>query len=553
MALTSSSCGSPWETANAFGTNSVASLPRCDFGSSGSGAERARSRANSRFSSKTVCTSASESWKTKPPGTRLGCVPSVPPTARAGAAGQLHGVGLRAVDLQRVVGDVAVDGVELGGQVRVVARDRRVALVTAGERLHDRVVGRLRLDLPALGVQDQLAVGVVVDHELRLQAVHQRAVRGDLGLGARRRAAVGLGRGVVRRALRVEAPLRRPVAVRVDAVAVRDRAVAVVVAQGLAPQARAVGDERVVVAVGVHDRGEPQLGRREDLRDAGGRVVLVREHVLEQPPVGLHRDPLARMLGGVVEDDRLGALRACSPASFVTRKAASCWPRRDLPYGTRSTTSGFALRLLQVPLSQRQQRRRAVGRARRRVQVPRPEDVEPVRRVLQRVRRRDLLVGLVAGERLDGDVLRLELRRLRWRGDDQVAVLLGVLRLAHVVAGAGEGFRIGALAAHDELLEHLGGLRCRLRGRRDHECDERRHGGAECSVRLGAHPMRHELAGGVGSTRRAQAARSPQALSITYSQLPSGCRRATSAVVAPSLAGLPSGIVPPVSAQRFAR
>src|SRR5688500_19536076 len=41
--------------------------------------------------------------------------------------------------------------------------------------LHDRVVRRPRLDLPALRVEDQLAVGVVVDHELRLQAVHEGA------------------------------------------------------------------------------------------------------------------------------------------------------------------------------------------------------------------------------------------------------------------------------------------------------------------------------------------------------------------------------------------
>src|SRR3954453_17570300 len=34
---------------------------------------------------------------------------------------------------------------------------------------------------------------------------------------------------------------------------------------------------------------------------------------------------------------------AVLPAFFVTRNAASCWPRRDLPYGTRSTMSGLGL------------------------------------------------------------------------------------------------------------------------------------------------------------------------------------------------------------------
>jgi hypothetical protein len=59
---------------------------------------------------------------------------------------------------------------------------------------------------------------------------------------------------------------------------------------------------------------------------------------------------------------------------------------------------------------------------------------------------------------------------------------------------------------------------------------------------------------GIGCRYRcsAAAAWSPQALSITYRQLPSAWRRATSAVVAPMTTGLPSGPVP-LSDQVLAR
>ena len=60
---------------------------------------------------------------------------------------------------------VAVGGVELGGDVRVVSIDRRI-LVRAGHRFVDHIVRRRRADLPANAVEQQLRCGVVVDEEL---------------------------------------------------------------------------------------------------------------------------------------------------------------------------------------------------------------------------------------------------------------------------------------------------------------------------------------------------------------------------------------------------
>ena len=92
----------------------------------------------------------------------------------------------------------------------------------------------------------------------------------------------------------------REVAVQVDAVADRDLVVAVVVVQVLAPEPRVL--EGVLVAVGVGDRHEPELGLLEQVPDpliVGPPAIDVPVH---QSAVDLAGDPLPRVLGGAVED-----------------------------------------------------------------------------------------------------------------------------------------------------------------------------------------------------------------------------------------------------------
>ncbi len=90
-----------------------------------------------------------------------------------------------------------------------------------------------------------------------------------------------------------------------------DHAVAVVVGEVLSPQAVA-GCERVLVAVGVVDADEPQLGVVDELRRLLARaraLAVVTDEVVEGPPAGFSRQPLARVLHRVVED--------CGPAGNV--------------------------------------------------------------------------------------------------------------------------------------------------------------------------------------------------------------------------------------------
>ena len=142
----------------------------------------------------------------------------------------------------------------------------------------------------------------------------ERVQRARLGLRPRAGAAEGLAARVVRRALVVVAPLRREVAVEVDAVARGDLPVAVVVAQVLAPQALAVL-EREVVAVGVGDREEPELVLVDQPPDRRIGVVAVDE-VVHEPADHLGRDPLARVLRAEVQDRGLAAV------ALVARVAA---------------------------------------------------------------------------------------------------------------------------------------------------------------------------------------------------------------------------------------
>jgi hypothetical protein len=205
----------------------------------------------------------------------------------------------------RVVVRRAVCRVEVGPDARVVALHGRVR-IRAGVLDEQRVVERRRLHLPPVGVQQQRPVRVVGDEELELHPVDQRLVRLDLRLGGGRRAAIGVARRFGRGALVVVIPALVVVAVEVDAVAVRDRAVAVVVAQVLAPQT--LGAERVLVAVRVRHRHEPELARVEEVRDLRVAAVVLDE-VPKQPPRHLRRDPLARVDRAHVERRRPRAVR----------------------------------------------------------------------------------------------------------------------------------------------------------------------------------------------------------------------------------------------------
>ena len=80
FAFTSTVCGLPLDVLNVVGTIAGAVLPRCDVGSSGCVVDLARSIANGRFFSNSAWMSASESWKTKPPGPKAASESSVPPT-----------------------------------------------------------------------------------------------------------------------------------------------------------------------------------------------------------------------------------------------------------------------------------------------------------------------------------------------------------------------------------------------------------------------------------------------------------------------------------------
>ncbi len=251
--------------------------------------------------------------------------------AAAGGVGDVHLGRERQRAVLRVRGlvRVAVGRVELGGDVRVVrirragrvAGDRRVG-VGARERAVDRVVLGVGLDLEARAVEQQLGGRVVVDEELEADALEEADGGLRLGLGRRAGAAEGLRRRVGRGALVVKAPVAGVVAVGVDAVARRDLPVAVVVVQVLAPLAVA-GRERVVVAVGVGDRQDPDLARVDEARDLGGRhardvvalrvlrraalAVVVDEEVGQAARL-LGGDPLAGVLRGHVQRGGAGAV-----------------------------------------------------------------------------------------------------------------------------------------------------------------------------------------------------------------------------------------------------
>ncbi len=234
-------------------------------------------------------------------------VAGVPLVVRVGvgrglAGRHLGGEHRHAVDVGRVAVRLAVGGVELGGELRVVARDRRVA-GGAGEGPVEDVVGGRRGHLPADSVEEEFGGRVVVDAVGEADALLEGVDGPGLRFGAGARAAVGLAGGVGGRALVVVAPLVGEVAVEVDAVAGGDGAVAVDVPQVLAPQTVVVVGEGVVVAVGVGGEDEPQFRGVDDLLDPLVRRVRV-QVVVHQPPGHLRGDPLPCVLVGHVEDGR---------------------------------------------------------------------------------------------------------------------------------------------------------------------------------------------------------------------------------------------------------
>ncbi len=219
-----------------------------------------------------------------------------------GLAGRhLRGEAQRPVRTVHVLVRVAVRGVQLGGQVRVVT-GHRWAGVGAGQRLVHQVVRGRRVHLESGPVQQQLGRGVVVHVEGEAHPLGEAVQGAGLRLGRRTGSAVGLARRLRRRALVVEAPVGREVPVGVDPVDGGDAAVGVVVAQVLAPEAVALG-EGEVVTVGVRHRQEPQLVGVHQPAQGRVRGVAV-ENVVKEAADHLRGDPLPGVLRPVVEHSR---------------------------------------------------------------------------------------------------------------------------------------------------------------------------------------------------------------------------------------------------------
>ncbi|GAA3422727.1 hypothetical protein GCM10018952_76750 [Streptosporangium vulgare] len=254
--------------------------------------------------------------------------------------------------------------------------------------------------LPADAVQQQLGGRVVVEDVGEVDLLGEGVDGHGLRLGLRLRAPVGLARRVVGGALVVVAPLVVEVTVQVDAVGAGELAVAVVVAEVLAPEAVVPG-EGVVVAVGVGDRDEPELDGVDQLGDLGVGAVTVQ--IVEQEPAGhLRGDPLTGVLGGHVEH---GLARPVPELPRVLRhldrgerlsldRGAEVDDLGDVRLGVRrgddlvADASGAAVRLEDaVPLGRLPARRRG------------PLDLQAEARLAELLR-----LGR-AEDRLDGDLL----------------------------------------------------------------------------------------------------------------------------------------------------
>ena len=230
-----------------------------------------------------------------------------------------------------------------------------------GERVVDRVVRRRRPDLPALRVQQERAERVVVDLERGVDPVEQRRAS-----PASRAPRPRPGRGTCRstetagRALVVVVPVLRVVAVRVDAVA--DLVVPLPLLSRRFLRHRRVGVERVLVAVRVRDRDEPQLVVLSRFVIAVSFARQLVDVPVEQPPVDLGRDPLAGVLRRRCTAPPGVIRRASSRAPWVTLSAMISRPWTVWPITSSLTSCGLRLRDVRVAWPRCRRRRRSRAR-----------------------------------------------------------------------------------------------------------------------------------------------------------------------------------------------
>ena len=289
---------------------------------------------------------------------------------------------------------------------------------------------------------------------LAVEAHHRLGLR----LGGGGGATVGLVGDDRRRPLVVELPVLGVVAVGVDPVERRDPVVAVVVPQVLPPQAVVV--ERVLVAVGVGDHDEPQLGGLQQVDDLLPVLPVHLDEPLEQALVDLDADPLARVLQRAVEDRR--------PAVVGHGVGVGRQLERDDVAGC---VGAVALRIGAVGLADHLELEQVRVGGRDLVEV-RPDAVGPVV-VLEDLEARALLLrgqvgrrdALRVGPRHQVDALLLE--RLALPGvqhQHDAHAVLGLLGRDDLVALPGEP--VGGRRVDDRLVHLQPGVRGRLAARR---------------------------------------------------------------------------------------
>ena len=191
---------------------------------------------------------------------------------------------------------VEVVGHGAGGGVKVDAGHERVVGFVGGEEGGGDAIADGGEEVAvfgggggvAPGVEDELAVGVEVDVEGDALAAGEIAQGGGFGLGEGGGAAVGFG--ALAGAGAAAAPGDAEVAVEVDAV---------IAAAIFAPEATAAPG--VLVAVGVDDRDDPEIGAVEEAAE-GWVAIAVAEEAIGDAGGDHGGDPLARVLSAVDEE-----------------------------------------------------------------------------------------------------------------------------------------------------------------------------------------------------------------------------------------------------------
>jgi hypothetical protein len=242
--------------------------------------------------------------------------------------------------------------------------------------------------------------------------------------------------------------------------------VAVVVGHVLAPQPVALG-ERVLVAVRVRDAHEPELVRVHERRDflAGRRgSAVVVDEVVERPPAGLARQPLARVLKRVVEHRRpavvrggVGVLRDLQRDDVAPEDRV---PDVDLLDDVR-VLGDHAVVLLEVLL---------LAVARHTVEAGPDVKGGVAAGVVVRVSDARLGADLACADTLLAQLGGLAAGR---EDLDEAAVPLA---LGDVVPGEREALDVGGRGLHPEAIERRLGSKGRLRGQRHQQQHERRRG-----------------------------------------------------------------------------